>query len=43
MRVGWFVGYGGQHIDIDLKSDRMIDVFSNVENWMMDIYKLGRD
>ncbi len=39
----WFVGYGGQRIGIDLKSDRMIVVFSNVENWMTDVYELGRD
>lgn len=39
----WFVGYGGQRIGIDLKSDRMIVVFSNVENWMPEIYELGRD
>ncbi len=39
----WFVGYGGQRIGLDLKSDRMIVVFSNVEDWMADVYKLGRD
>jgi CubicO group peptidase (beta-lactamase class C family) len=39
----WLVGYGGQRIGIDLKSDRMIVVFSNLESWMKDIYELGRD
>lgn len=39
----WFVGYGGQRIGLDLKSNRMIVVFSNVEDWMADVYKLGRD
>jgi len=37
------VGYGGQRIGLDLKSDRMIVVFSNVENWMPEVYELGRD
>ncbi len=39
----WLVGYGGQRIGLDLKSDRMIVVFSNVENWMPEVYELGRD
>jgi CubicO group peptidase (beta-lactamase class C family) len=40
--TAWFVGYGGQRIGIDLKSERMIVVFSNLESWMPEIYELSK-
>ena len=39
--TAWFVGYGGQRIGIDLKSERMIVVFSNLESWMPEVYGLA--
>jgi CubicO group peptidase (beta-lactamase class C family) len=41
--TAWAVGYGGQRIGWDKGSDRMTVVFSNVENWMPEVYGLARD
>jgi hypothetical protein len=34
-------GYGGQRIGWDKDSDRMVIVFSNIENYMSEIYKVA--
>ena len=39
--TAWAVGYGGQRISWDKNSDRMVIVFSNIENYMIDIYKVA--
>jgi CubicO group peptidase (beta-lactamase class C family) len=39
----WAVGWGGQRIGWDKKSDRMVVVFSNVEDWMPELYDLAKD
>lgn len=39
----WAVGYGGQRIGWTRKNNRMIIVFSNAEDWMLDLYQLYRD
>ncbi len=39
--TAWFVGYGGQRIGIDLKSDRLMVVFSNLESWMPEVYEFA--
>jgi CubicO group peptidase (beta-lactamase class C family) len=36
-------GYGGQRIAWNLKNDRIVIVFSNVENWMDSIYEVAKD
>lgn len=36
----WMSGYGGQRIGIDLRSGRVLVVFSNVEDYMVDVYRL---
>jgi CubicO group peptidase (beta-lactamase class C family) len=36
-------GYGGQRIAWNLKNDRMVVAFSNLENWMESIYEVARD
>jgi hypothetical protein len=36
--TAWASGYGGQRIGWDLNSDKILLVFSNVENWMPDVY-----
>ncbi len=36
-------GYGGQRIAWNLKNDRIVVVFSNVENWMDSIYEVAKD
>lgn len=38
----WAVGYGGQRIGWFRNSNKMIIVFSNVENWMGPLYELGK-
>lgn len=40
--AAWAVGYGGQRIGWDKKSDRMVIVFSSIENYMSDIYSIAR-
>lgn len=39
----WAVGYGGQRIGWNRSNNRIIVVFSNAENWMLDLYQLYRD
>lgn len=39
----WASGWGGQRIGWHLKSDRTVITFSNVENWMPELYQLARD
>lgn len=39
----WAVGHGGQRIGWNHKNKRMIISFSNVENYMIDLYKLYSD
>jgi len=39
----WAVGYGGQRIGWNHKNKRMLIVFSNVENYMDELYWLYRD
>jgi CubicO group peptidase (beta-lactamase class C family) len=39
--TAWAVGYGGQRIGWDKNSDRMVIVFSNIENYMPEIYKVA--
>jgi len=39
----WAVGYGGQRIGWNHKNNRMLIVFSNVENYMDDLYWLYKD
>jgi CubicO group peptidase (beta-lactamase class C family) len=39
----WAVGWGGQRIGWDKESDRMVVVFSNVEDWMPELYDLTKD
>jgi CubicO group peptidase (beta-lactamase class C family) len=39
----WAVGWGGQRIGWDKESDRMVVVFSNVEDWMPELYDLAKD
>jgi CubicO group peptidase (beta-lactamase class C family) len=41
--AAWAVGWGGQRISWHKDSDRMVVVFSNVENWMADLYQLDRE
>jgi CubicO group peptidase (beta-lactamase class C family) len=36
-------GYGGQRIAWNLKNDRIVIAFSNLENWMDSIYEVARD
>jgi len=38
--TAWAVGYGGQRIGWDKNSDRMVIVFSNIENYMPELYKV---
>ncbi|MEO5797644.1 MAG: serine hydrolase [Rhodoferax sp.] len=42
-KTAWASGIGGQRISWHKDSDRMVLVFSNIENWMSEIYALGRD
>jgi len=39
----WALGYGGQRIAWSHRNDRMLIAFSNVEDWMADLYALFRD
>jgi len=39
----WAVGHGGQRIGWNHKNNRMLIVFSNIENYMDDLYWLYRD
>jgi len=41
----WASGWGGQRIgwSTDPANSRMVVVFSNTENWMQELYELGRD
>lgn len=39
----WAVGYGGQRIAWNHKNQRMLIAFSNIENYMDDLYWLYRD
>ncbi|MEO6294064.1 MAG: serine hydrolase, partial [Burkholderiaceae bacterium] len=39
----WAVGYGGQRIGWHRKSERMLIVFSNVEDWMPEVYELAKE
>jgi CubicO group peptidase (beta-lactamase class C family) len=39
----WALGHGGQRIGWHRKSDRMVILFSNLEDWMPDVYELARD
>jgi len=39
----WAVGYGGQRIGWNQKNNRMLIAFSNVENYMGDLYWLYKD
>ena len=39
----WAVGHGGQRIGWNHANSRMLIVFSNVENYMMDLYNLYAD
>lgn len=40
--TAWALGYGGQRIGWDLKSDRIVVAFSNEETWMPEVYDLGK-
>jgi CubicO group peptidase (beta-lactamase class C family) len=37
----WALGYGGQRIGWSEKNDRIVIVFSNVEDWMPELYELA--
>jgi len=39
----WAVGYGGQRIGWNHNNGRMLVAFSNVEDYMDDVYALYRD
>jgi CubicO group peptidase (beta-lactamase class C family) len=39
----WAVGYGGQRIGWNHKNNRILIAFSNVENYMSDLYWLYKD
>ena len=41
--TAWALGHGGQRIGWHKNSDRMVVVFSNAENWMLDVYELAKD
>jgi CubicO group peptidase (beta-lactamase class C family) len=43
--TAWASGYGGQRIgwSTDRNNERMVVVFSNLENWMPDAYALAKD
>lgn len=41
--TAWSLGHGGQRIGWHKNSDRMVVVFSNAENWMLDVYELTKD
>ena len=41
--TAWASGWGGQRISWHKDSDRMVVVFSNVENWMPEIYEVSKD
>ena len=41
--TAWASGWGGQRISWHHHSDRMVVVFSNVENWMPEVYELAKD
>jgi CubicO group peptidase (beta-lactamase class C family) len=43
--TAWASGYGGQRIgwSTDKNNERMVVVFSNLENWMPDVYDLAKD
>jgi len=41
--TAWASGWGGQRISWHKDSDRMVVVFSNVEDWMADLYELDRE
>jgi len=41
--TAWAGGWGGQRISWHKDSDRMVVVFSNIENWMPDLYEFARD
>ena len=40
--TAWASGWGGQRISWHRDSDRMVVVFSNVEDWMPELYELDR-
>lgn len=39
----WAVGYGGQRIGWNYKNDKVLIAFSNVENYMTDLYSLFKE
>jgi CubicO group peptidase (beta-lactamase class C family) len=39
----WALGWGGQRIGWDKNSDRMVIVFSNMEDWMTEVYEVAKD
>ncbi|MFC7462337.1 serine hydrolase domain-containing protein [Hydrogenophaga defluvii] len=41
--TSWAVGWGGQRISWHRDSDRIVIAFSNIENWMPDLYEVARD
>ena len=41
--TAWASGWGGQRISWHKDSDRMVVVFSNMENWMPEVYEVAKD
>lgn len=44
-KTAWASGWGGQRIgwSTERGNDRMVVTFSNTENWMQEVYELGRE
>lgn len=42
-KSAWAAGWGGQRIGWHRDNARMVVAFSNVENWMPELYKLAKD